>query len=116
VTLALGFLLIPAFGMLGAAWTLLAATALVWGVAHLYARGRIGPLPFAGPLVRPALASVAAAALFTWIPSSSAWLPALSALVLFLLTAALLEPRLLRDVRAAMQRPARENAAAAKVD
>ncbi len=100
VTLGLGLGLVPSLGATGAALAMIASALVVWGIAHVAARAQLGSLPFAGPVLRPAAAAAAAAALFAWLPAGSEWLRAAAATGLYVAAGAVLEPRLLRDLRA----------------
>ena len=103
-TLLLGLALVPLLAATGAALTMVASALVAWAVAHVYARQLLGPLPFAGPLVRPGLAAAAAAGAFTAL-SDPPWLGAAVAVSLYTGAAALLERGLMRDLRT-LGRPA----------
>ncbi len=100
VTVGAGLVLVARFGAAGAAVALVASALVVWIVAHAYARSSVGPLPFAGPLLRPAAAAVGAGALALVLPLDSPWLRGAFAGLVYAALGALLEPRLLADVRA----------------
>jgi PST family polysaccharide transporter len=102
VTLALGIPLVARFGSAGAALAALGSALAVWLLAHRLARQPIGRLPFAGPLLRPAIAAAAALGLFVGLPVASPWLRAALAALAYAALGALLEPRLRRDLRAAL--------------
>jgi O-antigen/teichoic acid export membrane protein len=94
----LNVLLIPSYGLLGAASALVASEALIWGVAYCYVRRAITSVPvgrhLAGPL---AVGTVLAGALYLLAPSSP-WLAAGSAVLVYGLALAIIRPSLLADV------------------
>lgn len=100
LTLGLGLALVPQYGARGAACGMLAGSVLAWLVAHYFASRLVGPVPFLGALLRPALAAAAAAAVWGVLAPTSAWAAGGVALAVYLLAALLLEPALLRDLRA----------------
>jgi len=54
-TAAVGFAIIPTLGALGAALTNVSASVVVWLVAQHYAKRFVGPVPFLGAAIKPAL-------------------------------------------------------------
>ena len=100
LTLGLGLLLVPLYGARGAACGMLAGSIVAWLVAQHFATRHVGPVPFLGALLRPALAAAAAAAVWALLSPVSAWAAGGVALAVYLLGALLLEPALLRDLRA----------------
>lgn len=100
VTLSLGLALVPLYGARGAACGALAGSVVAWLVAHRFASRLVGPVPFVGALLRPV--GTAAGALFLgWILApASPWGAGALALVVYTGGALLLEPALLRDLRA----------------
>lgn len=103
VTLGLAFGLVPALGATGAAWAMLGSAVAVWLLAHAAARLDLPGLPFAGPALRPAAAAGAAVALAAWLPADSELARVAAAVGLYAAAAPVLEPRLLRDLRALLQ-------------
>jgi len=99
VTLAVAAPAIPAFGPLGAALAMVASNAMVWGVAHHFARQHVGPLPLLGPVWRPALlAALLVLAAHALLPAGHALRAALG-LALFLGSAPLVDRTLLSNLR-----------------
>lgn len=102
VVMVAGCLLaIPLLGPVGAGVAMVAAGAVVWGVAHRFAAARVASLPSLGPVWRPVLAAGLAllAALGTRrLGAVPPLLPAGAALLAFALAAFVLDSRLLRDL------------------
>ncbi|HVP31944.1 MAG TPA: oligosaccharide flippase family protein [Myxococcota bacterium] len=90
--------LIPRYAAAGAAAALLGSTVVIWLVAHARAARFLGPIPFLGPVARPAAAAIAAAALHRLLADSPV-AAAAGAIGLYLALALVLEPALLRDLR-----------------
>ena len=100
VALGLGLVWIPPFGAVGAAAAMLAASFATWAVAQAFARRRVGRVPFLRPLLRPALVAAGALALSAWLPLEGSVAAGLVAVGVYVAAAPLVEPALLRDLRA----------------
>jgi O-antigen/teichoic acid export membrane protein len=74
LSVALGFALVPGFGLAGAAWGTLAAETVRMGLALAWARRHGFPLPPATRFARPALAVAGMAAGIVLLAPDSVWL------------------------------------------
>lgn len=96
-TVAVGLALIPTYGALGGAATVVASYTVVWGVAHVFAVRRVAPLPLFGVL-RPVLAAVVVYALHQALaPSSLA--AGVAALAAYAALALVLDRQIMTDLR-----------------
>ncbi len=96
-TAALGFVLIPRYGALGAGMTNVGASLVVWGVAQLYARRYIGKLPFIIASLKPAVGVGAGLATAQLI--DNAWIAGPVGGIAMLAVAALSDRALVDDVK-----------------
>ncbi|MCA9510918.1 MAG: oligosaccharide flippase family protein [Myxococcota bacterium] len=99
-TLALAAVLVPTLRATGAALALLGSALLVWVVAHLATRARVGAMPGMAPLWRPVLAGAAVYAFAHALPTASPWLRTLVACATYALVFAVAERATLRALPA----------------
>jgi O-antigen/teichoic acid export membrane protein len=98
VTVALGLLLIPKYGSVGASIAMVVAAWVVWVAAHHFSKLRIGPMPFLGPLVKPAIAAVLATLAAYRLPIVGGWAAPFIAAVVYLGFAIVLDRGLVHDL------------------
>lgn len=109
VTVVVGISAIQALGAVGGAVAMLASNLAVWVVAHRAMSAHVAPIPFLGPVWRPALWAAVLAGVALWFERSasadlglgapSPWITAPVVGAAFLAAAPLLDRALLRDLR-----------------
>lgn len=97
-TAAVGLVAIPLLGPRGGALAMVLSAAVVWVAAHRATVRHVAPLPFLGPLWRPALVAAAAGA-GAGAALASPWAAGAAAGGACLLLAPLVDPGLARDLR-----------------
>ena len=96
--LVTGLMLIPGLKAVGGAIAILAASFVVWGVAHGFATMHVGRLPFLTAIIRPGVVAIVSG-LLGFAMASSPWLVAVIATMTFIPCALLVDPKLLPDLR-----------------
>ena len=99
VSIILNLLLIPNYGLLGAAYALLATEATIWGLNYYIVRRQIAPIPFWNHLTKPIIAGTFMALLILILPQANLVTLALSATLLYGLGMFILQPTLINDIR-----------------
>jgi PST family polysaccharide transporter len=99
VTLAFAVGLIPVWGLVGAALSVVASAVTVWALAHHAARAVLPPLPGLRSLWRPAVTAIVALSAALALPLESPALRASLAATVYVVAGGLVEPRLLGDLR-----------------
>ena len=98
-SVVLNVVLITRFGLMGAAWAVLCAEALVWGLNFLFVRRWITPVPFLKHLIKPLVAGSIMAAALQFMAISNLWVLCGVGVVLYALMILILQPRVITDVR-----------------
>jgi len=104
LTVVLNVILVPHYGLMGAACTLVASEALIWGVAYYFARCTIAEIPFCYHVWRPLIGGVALAGGLYFLPPVSIWMAGGSALLVYCLVLSIIQPTVLSDVRSILVR------------
>ncbi len=91
------------WGAMGTAAAMIGSQLVNWAVAQALARRYVGRVPFLKPLLRPALTALVAAAVAQAVPGVNPWWTGMVGLGIFGLAAPLVEPALVRDVKALLQ-------------
>lgn len=99
VTLAVGLVAIPNLGPVGGAVAMLASNLAVWAVAHRAMTLHVAPIPFLGPVWKPALWATVLASLALGFGPDEPWLVAPGVGVVFLASAPFLDRQLLGDLK-----------------
>ena len=99
VSILLNLLLIPNYGLLGAAYALLATEATIWGLNYYIVRRQIASIPFWNHLIKPIIAGTFMALLILILPQANLVTLALSATLLYGIGMFILQPSLISDVR-----------------
>ena len=97
--LVLNFLLIPAYGLLGAAMALLISEGLIGILAYWFTRRTITSIPILAHLVRPVFAGVVLALVLYLVPPANLWLGGALAALGYVVLLSLIQPNLVKDVR-----------------
>jgi O-antigen/teichoic acid export membrane protein len=95
----LNLFLVPTYGGVGAAWALIASEALAWGVAYYFVHRTIAHIPVWRHVYRPLLAAAALAGVLYLLPPLNLWIAGGSAVVAYGLILAVVQPRMLAEVR-----------------
>ncbi len=98
VTLGVGGLAIPTLGPVGGGVAMLASNVAVWAVAHRAMSRHVAPIPFLGPVWKPALWAAILAGLALRFGPDQPWITAPLVGGVFLATAPLVDRRLLGDL------------------
>jgi O-antigen/teichoic acid export membrane protein len=98
----LNLCLVPTYGGAGAAWALIASEALAWGVAYYFVRRTIAHIPAWRHVCRSLLAAAALAGVLYLLPPLNLWIAGGSALVVYGLLLAIVQPRMLSEVRSVL--------------
>ena len=101
-SIILNLVLITRFGLIGAAWAVLCAEALVWGLNFLFVRRWITPVPFLKHLIKPLVAGSIMVGALQFMPISNLWVLCGVGVVLYALMILILQPRMITDVRSVM--------------
>lgn len=99
VTLGVGLAAIPSLGPVGGAVAMLASNVAVWAIAHRAMTAHVAPIPFLGPVWKPALWAAVLAGLALGFGPDQPWLVAPIVGVVFLASAPLVDRRLLDDLK-----------------
>jgi O-antigen/teichoic acid export membrane protein len=99
ISVLLSLLLIPKYGMLGAAWTMLFAETLTWGLAYFYVRRSVALIPLFRHLPKPLVAGGAILAALQFLPQLDHWAKGSAAVAIYLAVLFLLQPTILTEVR-----------------
>jgi O-antigen/teichoic acid export membrane protein len=102
--LLLCLLLIPRFGLSGAAWALLCTEIVTWGLNYYFVRREIITVRFFRHLLRPLMAGIMMAAGILLMPSGSVFIVGMTAVILYGLGLFVLQPNMLNNVRALIVR------------
>jgi O-antigen/teichoic acid export membrane protein len=100
----LNLLLVRTYGVLGAAWALIASEVFIWGLAYYFVRRTIAHVPFLGQVYRPLLGGVILASALYLLPLTSLWMAMCSAVLIYSMTFSIVQPSLLTDIRLAFVR------------
>jgi O-antigen/teichoic acid export membrane protein len=95
LNILLNVFLIPSFGMIGAAWALVASEALIWGLTYYFVRQRIIHIPIWLPISQPLLGGVILAATLYLLPPLKFWITGSSAVVVYGLALSIMQPKIL---------------------
>jgi O-antigen/teichoic acid export membrane protein len=99
VNIALNLALIPAFGLVGAAWALVASEAAIWVTAYAFLRRSVTHIPVLSRLALPLVAGgLLLVALYLLIPIN-VWLAGISATLLYGLFLLVAQPHLFGRLR-----------------
>lgn len=105
-SLFLNLILIPRYGPLGAAWSMLLSEAVTWSLAYYFVRRKVALIPMLRHLSKPALAGAAVLATLHLLPMFNFWLGGGAALAIYALALLFLQPGILTDLRALASPPA----------
>ncbi len=100
LNVVLNILLVPRFGRLGAAWSMVLSEAVILLLAYLFVQRTVAPIAIWPHLYRPLAAAAAAAAVLLLFPFGGVWLKGTLALGVYGLGVPILQPRLVRDLHA----------------
>jgi O-antigen/teichoic acid export membrane protein len=104
LNVVLSLLLIPAYGLTGAAWALVASELFIGGLAYYYVRRTIAHIPILPSLYRPLLAGAVLAGVLCVLSRANVWLAGGSAVTVYGLMLVIVQPKMLRDVRSVFAR------------
>jgi O-antigen/teichoic acid export membrane protein len=100
LNILLNFLLIPSYGLLGAATALVASEALIWALADYFVRRTITPIAAWRHMSRPLIGgAILAGALYVLLPMNL-WIAGISAAVIYALALWIFQPTIVTTVRA----------------
>ncbi len=99
-SLFLNLILIPRYGPLGAAWSMLVSEAVTWSLAYYFVRRQVTLIPILRYLSKPVLAGAAVVATLHLLPMFDLWLGGGAALAIYALALLFLQPGILADLRA----------------
>ncbi|MFQ5698075.1 MAG: oligosaccharide flippase family protein, partial [Myxococcota bacterium] len=101
IAIGIGWPAIAGAGAVGAAVAMVVSAFVTWGVAQYFARSLV-PLPFLGPLLRPAALAALVLALSGW-SGADGWLAGAIGVGSFAALGLVVEPELRRDLARALQ-------------
>jgi O-antigen/teichoic acid export membrane protein len=104
LSVLLNLLLVPTYGLVGAAFALLASELLILGLASYYVRRAIARIPVWREVYRPILAGAALVTALSLLPTASVMLPRTLALVAYLAVLVVAQRDVFGDVRSALAR------------
>jgi O-antigen/teichoic acid export membrane protein len=99
IIILLNLLIIPRYGFLGAAWTLLCSEAFIWCLNYWFVRRTISIIRFFPHLIKPIIAAAIMTAVLKYIALPNFWLACAAATILYGLGLLILQPSMIRDVR-----------------
>lgn len=98
-SVALCFLLIPKFGQIGAAWTMLFSEIMTWVFAYYFVRRRIALIPVLQHLVKPVVASGIMILTLHLLKGFEIWIRDAGGILAFIISMLLLQPSIFTDIR-----------------
>ena len=100
INIGLSLVLIPRFGLEGAAWAIIISEIVIWAVAWFLIRRHVAHIPVWGFIYRPLAAGAVLVGVVLLLPGVNIWLMGATTVAVYGLALALIQPRLLLDVRA----------------
>jgi len=104
LNVVLNLLLIPTYGLLGAAWALVASEVLIWILAYHFVRSTITQIPIWPHVWRPLVGGTALAGALYLLPPINIWIAGSSAVLVYGLVLSIIQPKLLADARSLLVR------------
>jgi len=95
----INLILIPRYGLLGAAWAFVISEVIIWGSAYLFVRRTITVIPFLPHLWRPLLAGIAFFIVYMLLLPRNMWLAGFAATGLYLAILLITQPNLISYIR-----------------
>jgi O-antigen/teichoic acid export membrane protein len=99
LNVALNLMLIPRFGMAGAAWSLVASEAIIWLVAYAFVHRTIASISFWPALRLPILAGSLASGAVRLLPTADLWLTSAITMLVYALVLSITQPTIFTYVR-----------------
>jgi O-antigen/teichoic acid export membrane protein len=99
LNVGLNLLLIPVFGMVGAACALLVSEAAIWCVAYAFVRRRVAPVPVGAALRMPALTGALMLITLKLMAGSEWWLAAGVTLLVYIVVLSVTQPDIFANAR-----------------
>jgi O-antigen/teichoic acid export membrane protein len=98
-SIVLNFVLIRRYGFIGAAWAVICAEALIWGLNYFFVRREVLHIRFLKYLPKPLAAGLITAAALLVVPSKNLCIIAVAGVLLYGTMIFILQPALINDVR-----------------
>ena len=95
----INLLLIPRYGLLGAAWAFIISEAIIWGSAYLFVRRTITIVPFLPHIWRPLTGGIAFGIVYALLLPKNLWLAGFAATSLYLAILLITQPNFLGYIR-----------------
>jgi O-antigen/teichoic acid export membrane protein len=102
LVILLNLFLIPTYGFLGAAWSLVISEAFILGLAYYLVRRTITHIPMWSYIYRPLAAGAILIGALYLLPSTNAWVMGGAAVIVYGLALTVIQPQLLADIRAVL--------------
>nr|NIT99587.1 flippase [Nitrosopumilaceae archaeon]NIX60190.1 oligosaccharide flippase family protein [Nitrosopumilaceae archaeon] len=99
VSIILCFTLIPAYGIAGAAWSMLIAEFFTWSFAYYFVRKEINLIPALPHIIKPGLISIGLIISVQFLQAYGFWLQGVLAILAYFLTMILFQPTIFTDIR-----------------
>jgi O-antigen/teichoic acid export membrane protein len=95
LNIVLNLLLIPMFGMVGGAWSLVATEGFIWGLAYYVVRRKVAPIRVWGPISRPLIGALMVTTGLFLLPPVNVWMAGGSVVLLYGLFLSIMQPKIL---------------------
>ncbi len=100
INITLSLILIPRYGLQGAAWAIIISEIIIWGVAWYLIRRHVAYIPVWRYIYRPLAAGAILVGVVMILPAVNIWLMGVTTVAVYGLALVVIQPRLLFDVRA----------------